>query len=654
MKWNLRIFGVLWMIIICLAACTPQIEVVEITRPVIVQQTATPRPEAEIALTPMDLFLRPTEIAVVVDEVIPEPKELVVCQAAEPDSLYVYGSNMLDGQNVRHAIYEPLYTNLSYDYQAVGLEKLPSLADGDALVQPVEVQAGDNVVDAAGNVVPLEDGVVVIDTAGEQVTFAGTPLMIYQMQVNFTFKPLVWSDGTAVSAEDSVFSFEINAETENPFGGPALNAALVERTAVYQATGPLSVRWTGLPGYQDQTYFLNVWQPLPRHQLGGKTAAELLEMAETVRKPLATGPFMVADWQPGAFIRVERNPHYYRHEAGLPYLDVVTFRFVPDSNQLLAGLISGECDIATQSGIDAGQTQFLLEAETNGLLVPHFQSGTVFEHIDFGINAYGDGNGRPDWFEDVRVRQAIMLCTDRQRLVDEVLFGVGEVAHAYVPSGHPLFPDDLRIWPYDPVAANALLDEVGYLDSNGDGIREASDGTPFAVSYISNTGAEMRPQVGRIFVENMRDCGIEVNESYLPGSEYFADGPEGPVFGRHFDLAEFAWLTATPPPCDLWLSENITGPEEEGLGGWGNSNNTGWSHPPFDAQCRLALASLPGTVEYGAAHQNALRIFAEELPIVPLFLRIKVSAARPEVQNFSLDPTEPSEVWNLFEIDLIP
>lgn len=140
--------------------------------------------------------------------------------------------------------------------------------------------------------------------------------------------------------------------------------------------------------------------------------------------------------------------------------------------------------------------------------------------------------------------------------------------------------------------------------------------------------------------------------SYLPAVEYFADGPEGPVFGRRFDLAEFAWLTTVTPPCNLWLSENITGPEAVGFGGWNNSNNTGWSQPAFDGQCQMALSALPGTPDYAAAHQNALRIFAEELPIVPLFLRVKVSVARPEVQNFSLDPTEPSELWNLFEIDV--
>ena len=318
--------SLVWLMLVTLfVACTQQqVEVVEVTRVELIEQTVTPIREAEIVVS-RDLFLRATEVVVTLEPTVrpivaptrtstptPPLKELIVCQAAEPDSLYMFGSNMLDGQNVRHAIYEPLYTNLSYDYQAVGLEKLPSLADGDALLQPVEVQTGDTIVDAEGNVVTLLNGVSIINSESEIITFNDLPVMMNHMMVDFTFKPLVWSDGKPMSAQDSVFSFEINAETEDPFGSRVRNEDLVARTAVYEATGPLSVRWTGLPGYHDQTYFLNVWQPLPRHQLGEFTAAELLDAEETVRRPLSTGPFVVSTWTPGEFIRVVHNPHYYR------------------------------------------------------------------------------------------------------------------------------------------------------------------------------------------------------------------------------------------------------------------------------------------------------------------------------------------------------
>jgi peptide/nickel transport system substrate-binding protein len=155
----------LWLV--CLlsvigAACAEPVVEVEVTREVVVVETAVPQ-EGEPVVS-RDLFLR-TEV--VVTEIVgtpeaveetpgppePEPKELVVCQANQPDSLFLYSSYMLDKENLHHAIYENLVTQLNYGYQAQGIEKLPSLDDGDAVLQTVTVQAGDTVLSADDEVV---------------------------------------------------------------------------------------------------------------------------------------------------------------------------------------------------------------------------------------------------------------------------------------------------------------------------------------------------------------------------------------------------------------------------------------------------------------------------------------------------------------------
>jgi peptide/nickel transport system substrate-binding protein len=379
--------------------------------------------------------------------------------------------------------------------------------------------------------------------------------------------------------------------------------------------------------------------------------------------PLANGPFRIEEWVAGDHITLVRNEHYYRE--GLPRMDSVTFRFIPDTNALLAQLLSGQCDITTQDGMDAGQAPFLIESETSGLLVPYFQTGTTYEHIDFGIDPYGEyANTRPDWFQDVRVRQAMTMCTDRQGMVDNLLFGRSEVINTYIPSVHPLYPSDgLTEWPYDVEAANALLDEVGFVDSDGDGTREyyaanveggdaAWDGTPFNITLGTTAGNEMRQQLTQIFQQNMVDCGINVELYYPPSSEWFADGPDGPLFGRKYDLGEFAWLTGVQPSCNLYITAEIPGPTEEGFTGWGGANATGWSNPEYDAICQTALGSLPGTPEYEEAHMEAQRLFSQEVPVIPLFLRLKIGAARPEICNYSIDPTQNSELYNIEEIGI--
>lgn len=633
---------------VVLAACTPTTETVtvEVTR--VVTETVVEEGQT------VEVTRVVTETVVEQVEVEPEeepagPKDLIVCMAQEPDTMYPFGGSMLAASAVQHAIYENNFTTLSYDYQAQGLEKVPSLADGDAVLESVEVNAGDTVVDAAGNVVTVEEGVSLATSDGETVEFAGDPVMMDRLVVDFTMKPRVWSDGTPVTANDSVYGFNVNADPDTP-----ATKFTVERTTSYEATGDLSTRWTGVPGYKDSTFFLNFWQPFPEHVWGAFSAAELLEAEESSRLPVGDGPFAIQEWVAGDSIRLTPNEFYY--QEGLPYLDSVTYKFIPDTNQLIAQLLSGSCDIGTQDGMDAGQAPFLIEAENNGLLTPYFQTGTVYEHIDFGIDSYGDygdGVGRPDWFEDVRVRQAMTMCTDRQSMVDNILFGRSEVIHTYIPSVHPLYPEGLTEWPYDVEAANAMLDEAGFVDGDGDGIREdPATGTAFAVTLGTTTGNEMRQQLTQIFKENMLECGIDVELYYLPSSEWFADGPDGVLFGRRFDLGEFAWLTGVEPSCSLYITDSITGPEEEGFGGWGNTNETGWSNEEFDAACLRALGALPGTEDYEQGHIDAQIVFSEQVPVIPLFLRLKVAAARPNVLNFGVDPTQNSEMYNIFEIDL--
>jgi len=637
-----------------LAACQPQVVEVEVTRVVTeVQEIEVEGETVEVEVTRVVTeVVEPTA-----EPAAPVSKDLIVCMAQEPETLYAYGGSMLVQTAVGHAIFENNLTTLSYGYQAQGIEKVPSLSDGDAVLESVEVGEGMMVLGADGNPVELAEGVEVINSEGETVAYAGEPIMMDQITVDFTMKPRVWSDGEPVKATDSVYSFNVASDPDTP-----ATKFVVERTASYEATGDLTTQWVGLPGFRDATYFVNFWAPLPEHAWGEFSAAELLEAEEVSRLPIGDGPFAIQEWNAGESIYLTRNENYYRADEGLPNLDSVTFRFISDTNALVLALLSGECDIGTQDGMDVTQSPFLIEAEASGQLVPYFQTGTVYEHIDFGINSYadyGDDIGRPDWFEDTRVRQAMTMCTDRQAMVDNIMFGRSEVIHTYIPSVHPLYPEGLTEWPYDVEAGNALLDDVGFADGDGDGIREYTDGTPFVITLGTTTGNDMRQQLTQIFKENLAECGVEVELYYQPASEWFADGPDGVLFGRRFDLGEFAWLTGVEPSCNLYLSSQITGPAEEtnelnGLpfGGWGAASNTGWYNPDFDDACNAALASLPGTDEYVDNHAEAQRIFSEEVPVIPLFLRLKVAAARPEVTNFSVDPTQNSELYNIYEFDL--
>jgi peptide/nickel transport system substrate-binding protein len=237
--------------------------------------------------------------------------EWMNCMAVEPASLYLYASQTRYDAGARTAailqsnLYEALYVMRNGRYEARGLEKLPSFEDGDALIRPVQVSAGQQVVDAAGDVVRLAVGMTIVNAVGEVVTFDGRPVDMGQMVVEFTLRPMVWSDARPVVAADSVYSFAMAADPATPG-----RKDKVERTVSYLAVGERTVQWTGVPGWLDAAYVTNVWKPLPSHQLAGYTAAELLAVPETVSNPLSYGPYMVGEWGAGSYITLVRNPYY--------------------------------------------------------------------------------------------------------------------------------------------------------------------------------------------------------------------------------------------------------------------------------------------------------------------------------------------------------
>jgi peptide/nickel transport system substrate-binding protein len=368
---------------------------------------------------------------------------------------------------------------------------------------------------------------------------------------------------------------------------------------------------------------------------------------------LSNGPFVVADWLAGEEIRLEKNPYYYRAAEGLPHLDEVTFTFWGDPARVQTELLAGNCDVATQDGLDVHLIP-LFDEDDSILPRLHVQTGPIFEHIAFGIVPVEEvAERRRNWFGSTQVRQAITMCADRRQMVDELLHGRGSLMHAYIPTDHPLYPQDLAEWPYDVTAANALLDEAGFLRDEEDGIRRwPNSAIPFRIRLGTDDSGDFRARVNEIFRDSVAACGIEVETYQEPAAQWYGAGPTGTLFGRRFDLGAFAWLISATPPCHLYLSDAIPGPPPAFPAGWSGRNVTGWNNPEFDAACQAGQGTFFGTGAYRENHEQALRIFAEEVPIIPLFPRLKVAATRPEVLNFLLDPTQPSSLWNIFEIDV--
>lgn len=577
----------------------------------------------------------------------PEPKSLTICLSEEPDSLYLYGTDSLAAHHVWQAIYDGPTDNRDYARQPVLLTGLPSLEGGTARVETVAVQAGDRVLAAGGSVMELAPGVIVENAEGEQLVFDGAPIPMEQMVVTFTLRSdLRWSDGEPLTADDSVYSFQLAADPATP-----TDKYVIERTADYHTMDRQRVVWQGVPGFLDPAYTLNFWHPLPRHSWEGLSAADLLSSEHATREPLGWGPFVIREWVPGDRLTLERNRFYFRAGEGLPRLDEVTFRFIDNPSELTEELVSGRCDIVPHETADtvlATLGEAVLPAAVDSLVTPD----TAWEMLALGISPAA-GYDRPDLFEDVRVRRGIAQCVDRQAVANAASITGGSVPHSYLPPEHPLYAiEKLTVWAYDPQAGQHLLAQAGWYDEDGDGVREAhgvpgvADGTSFQATY-QTTDDPLRLRTAELVQAQLRTCGIQTSLQTLPSEQLFAPGPEGVLFGRRFDLAQFSWRATDVPLCDLFLSSQIPGD-----GDWSRPNVAGFIDGEYDAACQAALEALPGRGDYVVAHAEAQRIFSEQLPVLPLFRHQRVTLVHASVTGLMPTPSQRSELWNLEQLDV--
>ncbi len=613
------------------------------------------RPEVLPTLTPTATLPPPTATPT-------PPRSLTVCVGAEPASLYPYGNLSASARTILSVVYDGPFDTNSYAYQPVILERLPSLANGDVQLFPVKVYVGDEVIDAEGNPVTLTKGVRVrpagcrSDTCAIEYSGVGE-IEMDQMQVTFRLRPgLRWSDGEPLTAEDSVYSFQLNAADGTP--GPKY---LVERTRAYEAADEQTIQWWGKPGFVSADYLRMFWTPYPKHLWSQRRAEELPEFDLAARTPIGWGPFLIEEWVSGDHLSMVRNPYYFRADEGLPKLDRLVFRFYTDANAAVNALLDGRCDLLDSSLTLEGQIGSLRAAAAEARLQVLAVPSNVMERLDFGIRpaSYDDGYqprlDRPNILGDRRVRQAIAMCLDRQKVVAEVLFGLTQVPDSFLPKEHPFHYGSSTCCSYNPAAGRALLEEVGWRDMDGDpstplqafAVPDVPAGTPLILNYYT-TNAVQRVQVAGILKESLAQCGVGVNVQYLSASELYAPGPQGVLFGRQFDLAEYAMgVLGMDPLCEWYTTVEIPGARNH----WIGVNVSGYSNPAFDAACRTLRQSLPEESAYATAYRELQMIFAEDQPIVPLYWRPRLVAARPDLCNLSLDATAQSILWNVEVLD---
>ena len=312
---------------------------------------------------------------------------------------------------------------------------------------------------------------------------------------------------------------------------------------------------------------------------------------------VGSGPFKMVDYTPDQFYRFEANPDYFLGASPVDELVVVIFADDAGAN---AAIRSGEVDVVFER-ISPEQIELLDSQDPLDISQgPEFTTSM----INFDVTK------RP--FDDVVVRQAMSLGIDRQDLVDTVFLGSATLGSpGWVHPGKPIYNPAVAPT-FDPAAANAMLEQAGYTDSNGDGIREF-DGQPMSFEMIVNSSDTLRLRLSELVSDMLGDIGIESTVAAVETATW--EEAVWPGFdinnGRNYDLAMWGW-SAPVQANTIRVGQLVHGDP-----GVGFLNLTGFNHPEVNTVSeQLATEADPATSAQLIADLQVL--IAENLPFIML------------------------------------
>jgi peptide/nickel transport system substrate-binding protein len=360
-----------------------------------------------------------------------------------------------------------------------------------------------------------------------------------------------WSDGEPLTAADFIFTYEMIIDPANavnsvsPYDKIESVEAPDEQTVVTTFSEPyapwLATLWLGI---------------LPEHILRPVYEAEgTLDTAEWNLAPtVGAGPYVFAEWESGSFARFVRNDNYWGEP---PLIDEIFIRFVPDDASQVAALQAGDGDLGT----------FIAYSDVPSLQDAGVQILAVPSGYNEGWYLYLGENAHPA-MQDLNVRKALALAFDRYSLVEDLLLGLTQPAASFWDNS-PFTDPAIEPWPYDPDQANALLDEAGWVDSNGDGTRD-KDGVELVLRYGTTT-REIRTDTQAVVQQQLAAVGIGVELLTFDSSLFFsgyADG--GPMATGQLDIGQWSSAPSFPDPDESdFLCSEI--PSDE------NPAGTNWS-----------------------------------------------------------------------------
>lgn len=438
---------------------------------------------------------------------------------------------------------------------------------------------------------------------------------------------LRFSDGEPLTAEDVRWTFD--DYIFNPSMETERVRATLDQIEDVKVIDPRTVEFTFNRSLSfNLTYTLGNYV-LPKHYYSKLQPSQINSATGLL---VGSGPFKLErldvenQWTPGQDLVLVRNENFW---GPRPPLDRMRFKVVADSTSRLAAYQSDEGDMITPTS-----PQFVKKTKEAGWDTLNFSPRWVNMRSGYSFIVWNEGknSGRQTPFADKRVRQAMTLCLDRERMIKDIWEGVGEVSQGPVNPESPVFASDIKPWPFDPTKGKALLAEAGWQDRNGDGILENEKGDRFEFEFTRSGSDEISERISTFIKDSYARVGIVMIVKPIDWAAM-----SDILKARSFDALTMAWSASAPEsdPRQIFHSESIKE---------GGDNFAQWNSPAADK----AIDGIRTTIDFEARrkvwHEFQAVIHDEQpytfIRVAPWLRFVKKSIGNVETYKSGLEPWE--------------
>jgi len=439
-------------------------------------------------------------------------------------------------------------------------------------------------------------------------------------------KEAVWHDGTPLTAADVEFTFQsVLDESSLSVRRGTVAATLKELVVVDDYTVQLiaiepSATFVGDAAGQFGILPKHIWESVPFADFGSDPGST----GQDPTRVVGSGPFKFVEWVVGANVTIEKNPDAW-DKSSIPVVDRYIYRVNADPNSALQSLVTGESDIA-----DVPFTQ----------ATPLRSSNPELNVVDYDTLAFNyfytqQDEARTPFFVDPKVRQALYYALDRKLVAEQIYQGFAIQADGTQPVLSVAYaPDQVNtVYNYDPEKAMSLLEEAGWIDSDGDGIRE-KDGVKFSFECLYSEGVATYAQQLPYMQQSWNEVGIEMIPTAVPFPTLSQNSEAG---NFQMAVAGFNW-SVDGSQIAMFGCESVPP---------AGFNRFGYCNPEYDELENRARVELDPEARIDLLLE-ASNIVNDEAVIGIMVFRKSIVGSSPRLHNFI--PNGYSTVWSITKV----